>query len=214
MGFFSLSVSFAVVHNKNFLSTFRVPSCRRDGTYTQPWEVYASTFNYGTHIATNLWLGANRWSFYHKISKRFFDLLAGASAIEIVDRFKNNNKIVIPVILLALNVLSIRFAFSYNIVGVFLPLLFYLFRNDCKRMFIFLIVVIPLMVFAMYYIGYGTPWGSLDFFMCSEFCMVFVLPFILLYNGEKGKQFPKWCYYGFYPVHLLLLGIIKLLFWF
>ena len=34
---------------------------------------------------------------------------------------------------------------------------------------------------------------------------------IALYNGERGKQLPKLFYYGFYPVHLLILyGVARL----
>lgn len=34
---------------------------------------------------------------------------------------------------------------------------------------------------------------------------------IMLYNGEKGKSF-KWGFYAFYPIHLLLLALIRYLF--
>lgn len=36
------------------------------------------------------------------------------------------------------------------------------------------------------------------------------IPFAYLYNGEKGKggQFSKWFFYVFYPLHILILGII------
>ena len=44
-----------------------------------------------------------------------------------------------------------------------------------------------------------------------------ILPFILsefLYNGEKGKggAFRKWFFYIYYPVHLIILGILQKLF--
>lgn len=37
------------------------------------------------------------------------------------------------------------------------------------------------------------------------------LPFLFLYNGQKGKGgvFSKWVFYIFYPLHLVILGLIK-----
>lgn len=43
--------------------------------------------------------------------------------------------------------------------------------------------------------------------MIELFALVSLI-FINAYDGEKGK-FPKWFGYGFYPLHLLVLGLIK-----
>ena len=35
---------------------------------------------------------------------------------------------------------------------------------------------------------------------------------IFLYNGKRGRQLPKPFYYGFYPLHLLLLyGVARMI---
>ncbi|PFW56203.1 hypothetical protein COL13_16590 [Bacillus cereus] len=40
--------------------------------------------------------------------------------------------------------------------------------------------------------------------------MIFALPFLLLYNGERGynKTWAKYMFYVFYPVHIWTLYII------
>lgn len=46
---------------------------------------------------------------------------------------------------------------------------------------------------------YTAPWALLGFFLT------------LTYNGQRGRQ-SKWVNYGFYPVHLLILGALRMLF--
>ena len=46
-----------------------------------------------------------------------------------------------------------------------------------------------------------------------QMAVVFSIPVIMLYNGERGKnqtvnRVMKWLFYLYYPVHLLILGII------
>jgi len=54
--------------------------------------------------------------------------------------------------------------------------------------------------------------GAVDFFM--YFCMFLVLPLLALYNGKKASESTpawmtnRWIFYVFYPLHLLILGIL------
>lgn len=47
--------------------------------------------------------------------------------------------------------------------------------------------------------------------------MILALPILYLYNGKKGKfaekhkSLNKWIFYIFYPLHLVILGLLKVI---
>ena len=57
--------------------------------------------------------------------------------------------------------------------------------------------------------------ASLYTYLCynNEWAMAFMIPLVLLYNGERGKNtaFTKYLFYVIYPVHLWILMIMEYL---
>ena len=77
---------------------------------------------------------------------------------------------------------------DYSAFGVLLIVLLYLFRNDKKR---------------QSFVGaISTLW---------EYTAPLSFLFTYWYNGERGKQLPKFFFYSFYPLHLLLLVLLRYL---
>ena len=50
----------------------------------------------------------------------------------------------------------------------------------------------------------------LAFNSLAEFAGLMMLPLVGSYNGKRGRKGNRWFFYAFYPVHLLVLGIIRL----
>ena len=110
--------------------------------------------------------------------------------------------------------ISVLFALSYfGDWGIFAPLwvlTFWIFRNNTAKKVISYCAVSALVVISdsVFLVIHGYHW-------CGELWQLglyMFIPFIFLYNGQKGKSgaFSKWFFYIFYPVHLVILGIIKL----
>lgn len=78
---------------------------------------------------------------------------------------------------------------DYDAFGVLLIVLLYLLRDSKKHQCLF---------------------GALCTFWEYSAPLAF-LP-VWFYNGKRGTQLPKWFFYSFYPVHLLLLFALRLLF--
>lgn len=106
-------------------------------------------------------------------------------------------------------------ATDYRFMGILLILTFYLTRN--KEGGVRFMAVGMVMLFGTWgsnlirYAGSITAdrlfWSSL-----REMYGLFAFLLIFFYNGKKGKQLPKPFYYGFYPLHLLILyGIARMI---
>ncbi|MCM1088393.1 MAG: conjugal transfer protein TraX [Muribaculaceae bacterium] len=101
---------------------------------------------------------------------------------------------------------------DYMFMGVMLILVFYLCRKSFWLQFVVGSVTIYVgivLVYVVRYYGQGIPFTTLLKSGRSELYGLLAFILIYFYNGQKGKQLPKACYYLFYPIHLLLLYGMK-----
>lgn len=111
---------------------------------------------------------------------------------------------------------SVAFLFStdYRYMGILLIFTFYLTRDKGLPAQIFTAGFVMLFgIWSANCIRYADRFTAAYLFRTSLREMYGLFAFFLIgyYNGERGKQLPKFFYYGFYPVHLFLLyGIARL----
>lgn len=114
-----------------------------------------------------------------------------------------NNKPLKTTVIILLGALS--YFGDWMIIAPLWILGFYVCRNDRKKQMLVFGILTALEAASClpFMINYGEYW-QLGVFM--------VIPLLLLYNGEKGSSaaFHKWVFYLFYPLHLGILGLIKL----
>ncbi|MBR4343788.1 MAG: conjugal transfer protein TraX [Lachnospiraceae bacterium] len=82
---------------------------------------------------------------------------------------------------------------DYGMVGIGLILIFYFFRNRGWR----LSVAVVIWAIVCLFLEHQLEWAGL----------IALVPIMKFYNGSKGRGL-KWFFYIFYPVHMLLLGLI------
>ncbi len=130
----------------------------------------------------------------------FFTLFIGLFLLYLYNRFVGNVQPIYAIMTL-ISMLCLGFVIrcDYGAEGVLIIFLFYLFRFRPVPMFLSVGLVLVLM-------------GGLEPYAIASF-----LP-IAFYNGEngrqpkseKGKKLLQYGFYVFYPLHLLILGIIRL----
>lgn len=153
----------------------------------------------------------------------FFTLAIGLSAIWMLESLKNRTLQVLAV--LACCILSEVIKCDYGLIGVVLIVICHVFRQKPARraMAGTLWLFFGTMLHFAVDLGLGTlprmdAWDVFSYLLDSAYIEIpGALAFFLIgrYHGEKGGAFPKYFFYAFYPLHLLLLGLIKQrLFWF
>lgn len=132
-----------------------------------------------------------------------FTLLIGLFAITIFD--KSPNKFLGFLGVAVCSVLSELLNTDYGYWGVLIIFCFYFFkRNKALNAFVFL-----LLVMAKYANNLITSNFNYNYIIMAICTYSAIIP-ILLYNGKQGKKM-KYFLYAFYPLHLLVLGIVKVL---
>ncbi len=112
--------------------------------------------------------------------------------------------------ILALGLAAQGFSTDYGIYGVAMIVAFYIFRENKIKT-----AISQTMVFIIFYASQiflailSYPGISIKLVWFNQALSLLALVFIFSYNGNKGKNL-KYLFYAFYPIHLLVIGLIKI----
>ena len=106
-------------------------------------------------------------------------------------------------IIIAINLVT--FPSDWSCIAVMAIVTMYENRNNLKKQFLSMMFwVIVYAVVAFFCVS--------KTYAIVQLGVVLVYPFLKQYNGQKGKSgWMKWFFYIFYPAHLIVVGIIRLL---
>lgn len=117
-----------------------------------------------------------------------------------LETFKQSVKIVFIVIFCILS-----FPADWSTIAMMAPVMMYQRRNSGFNQVKNLVLWI-LLYTLIYILFIDTTYGLLQLFTCLS------IPLIFMYNGTKGSgNFMKWFYYYFYPGHMILIGLLRLM---
>ncbi len=146
------------------------------------------------NIHTNLW-DFIKYNVFHL--NAIYTLFMGLLALTIA---KSNINIILRAVGVVVSVYATYYS-DWRLYGVIWVLIFGVFYGSfAKQMSAFLIVAI-----IRCYLYHANNVYS----FALQLCTLLAIPLLYLYNGERGKK-SKYGFYIFYPLHLLILGIIRM----
>lgn len=146
-----------------------------------------------------------------RLANVFFTLALGLTAIfiyQLLER-KQSKKLLllyIPVCLIFLFIAEYVHC-DYGMSGIFLIVFLFLAKTQPQKAIVIAVWSFGLYVFGQAF-GLGFSRTNVSIFDIAD-CIFAALSyvFIRLYNGERGRPL-KWCFYIYYPAHLLLLSCV------
>ena len=138
----------------------------------------------------------------------FFTLTFGLLAIHIWEKWESKLSAVIGIILLGLTTEALHT--DYGMYGVAMMLAFYIFRDSKIKTIISQVgVYILFNASETLYAISKFPGAEIKLRYFIQGLSLLALIIIFSYNSKKGKNL-KYFFYAFYPVHLLIIGLIKI----
>jgi TraX protein. len=101
----------------------------------------------------------------------------------------------------------LAFPSDWSSVAVMCPFFLYAHRDSFKKQ-AFDIVLWSFVYAAVYFIFLDKPYGILQLFTFLS------IPVLAMYDGTRGTwKGMKWLFYVYYPAHLVIIGILRVLLW-
>jgi hypothetical protein len=154
--------------------------------------------------------------FYWDYQNVFFTLFLGLMSLVFIKKYEKNIKIQIGFSLIFL-ILAYLLKTDYGVYGVLMIIVLYIFRErNVLKFFSFLFVILciylPTDVEYIYSrIAANQPIDRyFDLLSNIFFALMTSLAYIIMrnYNGRHGSYVNKYIFYIFYPLHLLIIGLL------
>lgn len=101
---------------------------------------------------------------------------------------------------------AIKITTDYSSYGILITLMFYIFKNQkIKSLVWFAVLVITNLSLGLLYSK------TIEYELFFVAFQLLAIPLLLIYNGKKGSINFKYVFYWFYPLHLIMLYIIKII---